>query len=209
MKRKNKIALETKSPQGQSAVQIDIRPDSTMQMKFDFSRLPEPALYYYADCLAMRVDSDNQMVILTFGRSEGERTKFMDHVEVVMPTDRLLGDFWKSATDINAAVDQILQARRWSAFPRQMEPPPDATQTFYANVLFMVVGMGESSLDFYHLSPRQIHFAKTGLLKEIQVVPVLRVVISTALSKRFLLDVGRHSQEWQAPIRESNGVVHA
>ncbi len=209
MKRKNKAAIATPSAQGQSAVQFEIRPDGTAQIKFDFSHLPEPPLYYYADCLALRVDVDNQMVILSFGRSEGERKQFTDHVEVVMPTDKLFGDFWRSARDIEATVDQILQTRGWSAFPFRMEPPSAATQTFYANLLFMAVGMGESSLDFYQLSPRQIHFAKSGLLKEIQVLPVLRVAISSALSKQFLSEIGKHSQDRRTPIHESDGVVHA
>jgi hypothetical protein len=206
MKKKEKATALT---QAHGAVLFETRPDGSMQIKFDFSRLPEPALYYYADCLALRVDAENQMVILSVGRRDAERRTFADRVEIVMPVDKLLGDFWKSARDIEATVDQILRAQDWLEFPFQMEPPTGPAQTFYANLLFMAVGIGESSLDFYQLSPRQIHFAKSGLLNELQVLPVLRVAMSTGLSKRFLSEIAQHPASQAARQQQQNGVVHA
>jgi len=205
MKRKNKT---TALAQTQGAVQFEKCADGSMQIKFDFSHLPEPSLYYYADCLAFRVDTDNQMVVLSLGRSAADRKSFIDHIEVVMPVDKLLRDFWKSARDIEATVDQILRAQDWLEFPFRMDPPTGPTQAFYANLLFMAVGIGESSLDFYQLSPRQIHFAKGGLLNEMQVLPVLRVAMSTPLSKRFLSEIAHHPARQEAQQRP-NGVVHA
>jgi hypothetical protein len=206
MKRKDKTTAHT---QTQGAVRFETRPDGSMQIKFDFSHLPEPTLYYYADCLALRADAENQMVVLSVGRSDSDRRRFADHVEIVMPLDKLLGDFWKSARDIEATVDQILRTQDWLEFPFRMEPPTGPTQTFYANLLFMAVGIGESSLDFYQLSPRQIHFAKSGLLNEMQVLPVLRVTMSTPLSKRFLSEIAQHPASQAARQPQQNGVVHA
>jgi hypothetical protein len=206
MKKKDKATALTPA---QGAVRFEARPDGTMQIKFDFSHLPEPTLYYYADCLALRVDAENQMVILSVGRSDAEHKRFTDHVEIVMPADKLLGDFWKSARDIEATLDQILRNQDWLEFPHRIEPPTGPAQTFYANILFMAVGIGESSLDFYQLSPRQIHFAKSGLLNEIQVLPVLRVAMSTALSKRLLSEIAQHPASQAARQQQQNGVVHA
>lgn len=206
MKRKEKPTAPT---QTQGGVQFEARPDGSMQIKFDFSHLPEPSLYYYADCLALRVDAENQMAILSVGRSDAERKSFADHIEIVMPVDKLLGDFWKSARDIEATIDQVLRAQDWPEFPFRMESPTRVAQTFYANLLFMAVGIGESSLDFYQLSPRQIHFAKSGLLNEMQVLPVLRVAMSTPLSKRFLTEIAQHPASQAARQQQQNGVVHA
>jgi hypothetical protein len=207
MKKKSKVTAITHVSAG---VQFEMRADGTMQLKFDFTQMPEPVWYYYADCLALRVDSDNQMAILSVGRSEGSNPRrFRDHVEIAMPVERLLVDFWKSARDLESTLDHVLKSKGWVEFPFKMEQPTGNVQTFYANVLFMAVGIGESSLDFYHLSPRQIHFAKGGSLQEMQVLPVIRVSMSTALSKRLLTEIAEHSPSQTSPQQEPNGVVHA
>ncbi len=56
--------------------------------------------------------------------------------------------------------------------------------TLFANLIFMAVGQGESSLDFYHLSPREVHLAKTKKT-DMQLAPIGRVILSSVLTKYF------------------------
>jgi hypothetical protein len=51
-------------------------------------------------------------------------------------------------------------------------------------MIFITAGQGESSLDFYHLSPRDVHLAKTKKM-DMQMSPIVRVILSSVLTKYF------------------------
>jgi hypothetical protein len=159
--------------------------EGQVQVSIDFSKIPAPARYYYADSLRVRIDKEMRMAILSFGHRNENTDKFADRVDVVMPMAALLVTFWASAQPIEAAVDKILETFGVVVEPLPIGPSSTEAATLFANVLFAAAGDGETSLDFYHLAPREMFLAKTQR-SEIKLQPTIRVIMSTVLTKHFL-----------------------
>ncbi|HXC34214.1 MAG TPA: hypothetical protein VNZ56_17185 [Verrucomicrobiae bacterium] len=158
-----------------------------IQIKVDFSQVAEPTSYYYADAVYVSMDTDNGMAVISFGRRDTDTGKFVDRIEIIMPVRSLLGAFWASITQarVEETVDKILAATGAVTKVRPIPAPPsEFAPSFFANTIFLSAGDGESSLDFYHVPPRAIHLAKERR-KNIQLVPVIRVLASTVLTKHF------------------------
>lgn len=155
-----------------------------MQIKIDFGFAPVPVQYYYADAFHLALDEATQMALLSFGRRDPRTGKFADRIEIVMPSKSLFSQFWANTREVEATVDKILSG----IGPRQklvpILPPESTAVTLFGNMIFVAAGEGESALDFYHLSPREIHFAKTQK-KDMLMQAIVRIIISTALTKHF------------------------
>lgn len=156
-----------------------------LEIKFDFAQVPAPLNYYYCDALHISLDADQQMLVLSFGRRD-DSPNFADRIDMIMPKKSLTGAFWASTRDVEAAVDKMLETAGISHRPREANRSSQSgpTPTFFANILLLTAGDGESSLDFYHLSPREIHLAKAQK-KEMNLLPVARVIMSTPLTKEL------------------------
>jgi len=159
--------------------------EGPIEIKIDFGSVPTPASYYYADSLLLNLDQDLRMSLLSFGRRDANTNKFADRIDVAIPTKSLFGPFWASSRDIEKTVDKILEASGVSVpKPNPVSSPESLAATVFANTIFAAVGETESTLDFYHLSPREVHLAKTQK-KDIQLQPIIRVIVSTVLTKVF------------------------
>ncbi len=155
-----------------------------IQIRIDFGHVPAPQNYYYADAVILTVDRDLRMAILSFGRRAGKTDKFADRIDIVMPTISLFSYFWSSSRDVEKTVDKLIEAAGITPRLQPMSPADSLAMTLFANMIFMAVGEGESSLDFYHLSPRDVHLAKTRSM-DMQVQPTVRVIMSSILTKHF------------------------
>ena len=155
-----------------------------IRINVDFAQVQEPLDYYYADSIHLALDEGLQTAILSFGRRDKAATHFADRIDVVMPTKALLVAFWESARPIEDAVDKILEASGLSAKSRAIAPPDSQAPTLFANMIFLAAGDGESTFDFYHMSPREVHLAKTKQ-KNILLHPIVRVIMSSVLTKEF------------------------
>jgi hypothetical protein len=156
-----------------------------IQIRIDFAQVPEPAGYYYADSLLLSADKDLQVASLSFGRRDPASNEFGDRIEVVMPA-KSLGPFFLSSREVEKTVDTIVASTGTVYQPRPITLPKSfaPVPTLFANAIFIAAGDGESTLDFYHLSPRQTHFAKAQKMP-IQIQPTVRVVLSSVLTKYF------------------------
>ena len=166
-----------------------------LQITVDFSQVAPPALYYYGDALALRVDELNEMAHLYFGRAkknEAGAREFSDSLEIVIPAMQLFSTFWLSTRDVEAAIDKALVARSASPGVRQIEPPQAVVPSFFSNMIFIALGNGEVALDFYHLPPRDIHLVRTKRTDEMTLVPCLRVMLSVSSAKAFFLALRPH-----------------
>jgi hypothetical protein len=155
-----------------------------IHITIDFSQVPSPPSYYYADSMHLRLDEEHGMSVLSFGRRIGNTDKFSDRIDVVMPTKSLIGPFWKSTRPVEPTLDKLLEASKLTGETRPMSPPEGLAATLFANTIFAAVGEGESTLDFYHLSPREVHLAKSQKAN-MQLEPTIRVIMSTVLTKHF------------------------
>lgn len=168
-----------------------------VQINVDFALVPPPQSYYYADAIDLRVDNDLFMAILSFGRREIGTDRFADRIDIVMPAASLFRRFWLSSRDVEGVVDQVMKVLGESSEVAPASAGTSLAMTFFANMIFIAAGDGESLLDFYYLSPRDVHLAKTRKL-DIQVIPSMRVILSTVMTKYFFELLKPHVQETQA-----------
>jgi hypothetical protein len=163
-------------------------------MSVDFGLVPAPGFYYYANALRLTLDDQQRMAILSFGRRDEVAARLVDRIDVVMPMTALFGTFWSSSLPIQEVLDKYLQTAQIEAvaFP-ELGAQPETRQTFFGNVIFAAVGEGESSFDFYHLSPREVHLAKTQK-KDMRIQPVVRVILSSVLTKHFFETLRPHAE---------------
>jgi hypothetical protein len=176
-----------------------------IQFNIDFSQVPPPPSYFYADALYVRMDNESQMSVLSFGLRDENTDKFSRRIDVVMPTKSLTGPFWASTRPIEPTLDRVLEMSRLTGETRPMsrpEPDPRAV-TLFANMIFLAVGEGESTLDFYHLPPREVHLAKTQKA-DIQLKETVRVILSSVLTKHFFNTLRPYAEgaSDSAPARE-------
>ncbi len=175
-----------------------------LQINVDFAQVPPPQSYYYADSLCVSLDEELQMAILSFGRREERTNRFADRIDIAMPKKALLGPFWASTRPIEDAVDKILEASGISANARPIAVPESQAPTLFANMIFLAVGDGESTFDFYHMSPREVHLAKTQK-KNILLVPTVRVIMSSVLTKEFFIKLRPHAESATRPQPVADG----
>jgi hypothetical protein len=152
----------------------------------DFAQVAEPQNYYYADAFFASFNEVQQMATLSFGRRNLEGAQFADRIDIVMPTKSILGAFWQSIKQarVDETVEKILASAGLEPRVTPVGAPGELAQTFFANTIFVAAGDGESTLDFYHLSPRMIHLAKAQKA-DMTLAAAVRIIISSALTKYF------------------------
>jgi hypothetical protein len=155
-----------------------------IEIKVDFALVSAPTNYYYADSLHLASDESLRMAVLSFGRRNETINEFADRIDVVMPKKSLFDQFWKSSMGIQDTLDKFLEATGAAPKLRPISLPKSQATTFFANAIFAALGEGESTLDFYHMPPRAVHLAKTQKA-DIQLLPIVRVIISSVLTKLF------------------------
>jgi hypothetical protein len=165
-----------------------------LQIKIDFALAPRPLNYYYADSLLVELDAELRMALLHFGRRAAKGDTFADWIEVVMPARSIFAQFWSSSREVEAAVDKILEAIGPIPKIRTMSRSDSPAASLFANAIFVAVGDGESTFDFYHLSPREVHLAKTQKM-DMQIQPTIRVIMSSALTKHFFEALRPHADQ--------------
>jgi hypothetical protein len=179
-----------------------------INIKFDFRLIPPPTNYYYADAIVLHVDLELQMATLSFGRREGKTNRLADRIDIVMPMVAI-NQFWSSSRDVEKTVDQVLSGLKIGPAFGATAPEDSTVMTLFANIIFIAVGIGDTCLDFYHLSSRDVHFAKTGKM-DMQLQPTVRVILSAILTKYFF-DLLRTyvNNDHTAPQPGARGVKNA
>ncbi len=158
--------------------------EGQIHINIDFGQVRPPDRYYYADCVHVRLDREMSMAVLSFGHRNENTDTFSDRIDVVMPIRALIGTFYASIKPVEEAVDKILEAAGTTVELRPTTPTDSKAPTLFANILFAAAGEGESSFDFYHLSPREVHLAKTQRT-DMNILPTVRVIMSSVLTKYF------------------------
>src|SRR5260370_13634423 len=174
-----------------------------IQVKIEFGQVPPPLNYYYADSLHLRMDKDQGMAILSFGQRNENTDSFSNRIDIVMPIKSLLGSFWGSSRPVESTLDKLLQSSGGVAGIRPIAPPASEAATLFANLIFLAVGDGESTLDFYHLPPREVHLAKTQR-RDMELQTTIRGIISSLLTKHFFETLRPHAEGAtnSGPVRE-------
>jgi hypothetical protein len=166
-----------------------------IEIRIDFGSLAPPTNYCYADSLHLAIDEDLRMAVLSFGLRNKATNKFADRIDVAMPRKPLCDQFWNSTRDVEKTLDGFLEATGPAPKLRPISPPEPQPQvtTFFANAIFVALGEGEATLDFYHMPPRAVHLAKTQKA-DIELLPVVRVIVSSVLTKHFFETLRPHAE---------------
>jgi hypothetical protein len=167
-----------------------------IEIRVDFGQVAEPQNYYFADSFLFSLDEVQRMATLSFGRRDLAGEKFADRIDIVMPTKSILGAFWQSIQQagVDGTVDKALAAAGLVPRVASLAAPSDLAQTFFANMIFVAAGDGESTLDFYHLSPRTTHLAKTQKT-DMALAAAVRIIISSVLTKYFFDVIRSHADK--------------
>lgn len=157
--------------------------DGPINVAVDFSLVAPPTSYYYADSIAVRPNDELLMVNLSFGRRKRDSNEFADQVDIVMPAQALAG-FLASSREVEKTLDQALAQLNLAPRQKPIAPSDFVATTLFANLIFISMNPVETSLDFYHLSTRDVHLAKTKKM-DMQLSPVVRVIMASVLGKCF------------------------
>jgi hypothetical protein len=60
-----------------------------MEIKIDYTHVPPPVGYFYADAISLKVDTGLSMATLSFQRTADQGEEGGERVDVVMPADAL------------------------------------------------------------------------------------------------------------------------
>lgn len=174
--------------------------EEQIQIRVDFSQVPSPPNYYYADSLHLRVDKEQRMAVLSFGhRNPNTDTFLSNRIDVVMPFKSIMGPFWLSSRPVEAVLDKLLEVAGLTGETRPISSPDGEALILFANMIFLAVGDGESTLDFYHLAPREVHLAKTQK-KDMELEPTVRVIMSSVLTKHFFNMLRPYAESAAEPL---------
>ncbi len=147
----------------------------------DYEKADIPARSYFADyCDIVRGRTDLTFV---FGRLVPGTQQLRNQIEISFPESMFLSQLWESSRDFEGTVQKLASDSRLA--PIDKVTLSDKVQTFRASSVFMATSQ-ESVMDFYYISPGDMHFFAAGKRGEIPVEPVIRVALANALMLEFL-----------------------
>jgi len=164
-----------------------------IQISVDYGLAVVPDQYYYADSFSLQRDDKLGIAVLVFGRSASSEPGARDRLEIAMPESSLFDTFWRSSRSVEQSLDQQLASMKKKGIARPAPAEVARRATLYANNIFIATGGTETCLDFYYLSPRDVHLAKTRKA-QIELFPIIRVIISPVLVKYMFNELRPHAE---------------
>jgi hypothetical protein len=155
---------------------------SLVEIGVDYSLAPVPHLHYDADYCD--VAESRTGVVLIFGKLRTGSDQLRTKIEIAFSTENFVKLVWRSSEALHESVRKLSAGR--SLEPVEKPGDTDKVQCFRSNNVFMAVLSSEAVLDFYYISPGDIHLAQTKKKTDVSLEPVVRVVVSTLLLHEFL-----------------------
>lgn len=155
---------------------------TTAEIGIDYSKAEVPDRSYYADYVD--VQPARSGVSMLFGKLIPKTPRLRTQVEVGFPDDMFLRQIWGTSRDMHKTLDANRQKYRID--PVEEVKETDKVQTFRSNNAFMGMWGDESLIDFYYLSPRDLHYVKVGGRTRADLEPVVRIAMYSGLLLEFL-----------------------
>lgn len=150
---------------------------ATLEIGVDYSAAPVPPLHYAADyCDVLRSRTGKTLL---FGKLKPGSRELRTHIEIVFSDTHFMQQIWQNSRRLHRTVTNIAQENVLPAI--EVEEQAERVQSFAANSVFMAVLGMEAVLDFYFISPGDIHIARGGKNHEIHLEPVVRIVTTAPL----------------------------
>jgi hypothetical protein len=151
-----------------------------LEMGIDYEKAEEPDRSYYADYCDVK--RGRVGVNFIFGRLEPGGTQLRSQVEIAFPEDQFVRQLWNSSRGIHGTVRDYVSGQLPA---RVVVQNTDKVQTLRANNVFMAILGHDAVLDFYYISPGDIHFVTMKKRKEVHLEPVIRIAMNTAIMFEF------------------------
>ena len=124
--------------------------------------------------------------MLTFGKLDRPATeRLRSKVEIYFNSLMFVKQLWASSREFHQTLRKHVEERglkppRWE---RLLEAPK--VQTFQSNHVLMMLTEGESLMDFFYISPKDMYY-KPRLAEKLALEPLVRVILAPELLAAFL-----------------------
>lgn len=155
---------------------------SVLEMGIDYGKAEVPERSYYADYCEVR--EARLGYSLVFAKLIPGSRRLRTKVEVAFPAEMFRLQLWGGSREFHKTVQRLAGS---AELPRVTNvEDTDKVQSFRSNNAFMGVWGEEALIDFYYLSPRDMHFVRMRQKADAFLEPVVRIVMGTGLMLEFL-----------------------
>jgi hypothetical protein len=155
-----------------------------IELGVDYAKAPVPEHFYVADYLF--VEEDQSQIMLTFGKLDRPATdKLRSKVEIYFNPLMFVKQLWATSREFHQMLKKYIEDRglRPPTWERLFEAPK--AQTFQSNQVLMLLTEGESLLDFFYISPKDMYY-KPRMAEKLDIEPLVRIILTPELIASFL-----------------------
>jgi len=209
LKRKKPMKEEKAPIRGKGVITYSLPQgeNGPLQLHLDMAQARIPDIFFYSNIVFLQADYNLASVRISFGRVVEKPAKSMRRVDIVMP-ESAISRYITSIKNIEGTVNKALERIKGSPIKEVAQPETDQVVTLYANHIYASVSGEESCMDFYYISPRDLHIARTQK-GNIALDPVIRVPLSTVLFKHLNELLYQQEKLKENPPKVESGVEHA
>lgn len=165
-----------------------------VELSVDYRKAEIPGRAYFADYC--EVQKGRFGYTLIFGKLVSGKNALRTQIEIMFPQEMFVRQLWASSRELHKVVKQL---HKDTGGPLDSVEGTDKVQTFRSNNVFMGVWGEDSVLDFYYLSPKDMHDLRTRQHTDVSLEPVIRVVLDTGLLDEFLEQCRPFAEEHLQP----------
>ncbi len=177
------LAVSGKGPVAVRVVQAGPEPaQGLVEITVDYRNAEIPNRAYFADYCD--VQKGRFGYSLAFGKLIAGSDTLRTKIEIAFPKEMFMRQLWATSRELHKITKDL--ASREKPTPVTSVQDTDKVQTFRSNNVFMGVWGDDSVLDFYYLSPKDMHDVRSRPRADVSLEPVIRVVLDTALLNEFL-----------------------
>ena len=157
-----------------------------IEIGLDYAKAPVPSHFYFADYLS--VDEDASQVMFTFGKLDKPRSdRLRSKVEVYFNPVMFVKQFWTHTRPMQPQLEQYLKDHGLKSLESTELLEAPKVQTFQANNVSIIMTEGESMMDFFYLSPKDL-FYKPKKGEKIDIEALVRILLSPSLLMLLLTE---------------------
>lgn len=153
-----------------------------MEIGVDYAQAPAPHLNYDADYCD--VVQGRTGVTVVFGKLKAGSGQLRTKIEITFSEEHFFRQFWGTSRDLHRFLEQ--STMRFALSPVESFSDTEKVQCLRSNNAFMAVLGEEAVLDFYYISPGDVHLVRQKQKKEIALDSVVRVVVSMSVLLELL-----------------------
>lgn len=161
-----------------------------VQVRIDYADAPIPRDYYVADYFF--VENRDPDVLFVFGKLAA-KGNLRTRLEIVFPAGFFINQLLASSREFHAKLREYVDKLAYHAQqPGDHSLEADKEQTLVSNNVLMVLSAGDSLMDFYYISPRDMYY-KPRNRRDIELEPLARVLLNPPMLLGFLDECERIS----------------